>query len=318
MTATHSNNKISPSAQHVLICLLLLGAVLAGGCTPRSLLVREMTGLFEAGLAAAERDDDLYLLEEAFPSHIKLLEGLIFEQPDNKKLLTLAARMYGTFAFAFPETRLEGLRMESQKEKDESEALGKRVAEYYYKGAEYALRVLEIRHPGCRSRMEKVSTREAVFQAFTADDVPALFWCGFNMGGWVNQNRESIRAVARGDLAERAMKRVLQIEPEYYHSSARLFLMAYYGSRSSMLGGSPETVKAQYEMLIARQGDAFLMAHLFYGRFYLVSKQDRTGFKRLMKKINETSSGETGYAQLNAVAKKRAAIYLKGEGELFP
>ena len=59
------------------------------------------------GMSAFETDDNLMLTENAFPANIKLMETLLASRPDHYPLLTLLAKMYGSYGFVYFEPRLE-------------------------------------------------------------------------------------------------------------------------------------------------------------------------------------------------------------------
>ncbi|MGA1873917.1 MAG: TRAP transporter TatT component family protein, partial [Thermoplasmatota archaeon] len=42
---------------------------------------------------------------------------------------------------------------------------------------------------------------------------------------------DTVKAMAQAHLAERAMRRVIELQPDYYHAGAHLFLLSYYASR---------------------------------------------------------------------------------------
>ena len=89
---------------------IILTAVITAivvSCSPRTLIVRQMTDMVDTGITAFERDSDLDLVEKAMPANIKLLEAMLVNSPDERRLATLIARMYGSYGFGFVETRLE-------------------------------------------------------------------------------------------------------------------------------------------------------------------------------------------------------------------
>ncbi len=305
-----------------IIGLLLCGilSVTLCSCSVRKMMVREVAQVVEKGLSSFEQDDDLEMLEKAFPANIKLMESFLASSPDDKKILVLLARLYASYTFLFVEGEIETLGIKKKKckqAKQRVEDLREHVQKYYLKGAAYALRALEISHPGCEARMKKVTSREAFLNSLTLDDVPALFWYGFNTGGFVNNCRHSIKAVARANLAERAMKRVIELDPSYFHGSAHLFLLGYYASRSPMMGGNLKTALVHYEKLKELSGGGFLLADLYYARFYLYQKQERDKFREVLTYIVKYRETQKQYRLFNKVAAIRAHAYLAAVDQLF-
>ncbi|MGD8368313.1 MAG: TRAP transporter TatT component family protein [Desulfobacterales bacterium] len=304
----------------LLLPVLLLLVLILPACSPRQMAVREMSSILETGANRFEQDEDLDLIEAAMPANIKLLESFLAETPDDPQIRSLLARLYGSYAFAFAERDLEAatllpgraaapVRAESQEEQ---------VRRYYRKGAEYALEVIEKRHPGCREQLDDVTEAETCFARIGKEDLPALFWYGFDLGGYVNNSRGSIRALSRAHLAEKAMQRVIALDPSYYHGGAHLFLMIYYAARPPMAGGNPETAMSHYRALKEMFGDALSLPDLFRARYLLYQDQDRDAFHRVLTAIRERPVEPGPHRLLNKVAADRAALYLLAEDRLFP
>jgi len=304
------------------VTLLLCGilSVTLCSCSVRKVMVSEVAEVVEAGLSSFEQDDDLEMLEKAFPANIKLMESLHASSPDDTKLLVLLSRLYASYTFLFVEGEIETLSFKKEGCKgvrQKVRGLRKHVRKYYLKGADYALKALELRHPGCGDRLKQVGTREKFFKALTVDDVAALFWYGFNLGSFVNNSRQSIKAVAKAPLAEGAIKRVLELDPSYFHGTSHLFLLGYYASRPPMMGGNLKAALMHYEKLKELSGDGFLLADLYYARFYLYQKQEREKFREVLTGILAYREKQKEYRLFNKVAVKRANAYLVAVDQLF-
>jgi len=252
-----------------LLLVLLMYAI--SGCSAKHVAVDQVASMVDAGMAAFEADDDMEMLKAAFPGNIKLLEALLVNQPDNYNMHVLLARLYGSYAFAFPETEMEvaGLAEEEEESGPDPTVLRAAADRYYQKGAAYALRALELKHPGISKRLRDKDLSSESIMGLGAGDVPALFWYGFNIGAHVNLNKNSVRALAQAHLAVKAMQRVIELDPTYYHGGAHLFFMAWYGSRSPMMGGSQDKAKMHYQSVQAISGSKLFLADLYYARFCL-------------------------------------------------
>lgn len=289
-------------------------------CSPKPLMVNQIADLVDDGLTAFERDDDLELMERAFPANIKLLEALLANSPDDRQLLTLLSRLYGSYAFGFAETRLEKhllMQPSVDASKKDLASLRSQVNRYYEKGVAYALHALEISLPGATNAFQKVNTIAPYLEQLSNKEVASLYWYGFNLGAWVNRNLDSIKAVSRAHVARQAMQRVVQIDPAYHYGGAHLFLMAYFGSRSPMMGGSQAKARDHYQQLKQVAGDDYLLSDLFYARFCLLQQQDRETFVAVMQRIIDHPSGSSDVALYNAIAGRRAAIYLSAVDAWF-
>jgi len=307
--------------RHLALAVSLL--LVLSACSPRKMAVHEMAGMVETGMTALEQDDDLEMLEQALPANIKLLEIFLASNPEDTHLLTVLARSYGSYNFMLLEPKFEEAQFRASSpdanEALETEALHlkQKVSRYYQKGASYALKALEIRHPGCRPALKKVDTIEPFMQRLGNKDVSSIFWYGFNLAAWINLNRDSVQAIAQAHIAEKCMRRVVELQPDYFNGSAHLVLMAYYASRSPMMGGNLDAARLHYDALKQLAGDGFLMADLFYARYYLHQVQDRQSCETILEAIDSASNQKSDYPLFNKVAGYRAHIYLAALDELF-
>jgi hypothetical protein len=319
--------KIEREKVKILTRTILIFLVLSTfqACSLRKVVIDEFVKMAEDGMGAFEGDDDLSLVEKAFPAQIKLMETLLESSPKNGPILSLLAKMYGSYAFLFFEPRFEAEKLDVEYP-EPLVNLGKGMGvayfkpfldRYYLKGAEYAMRALEVTHGDCREKTENVTTADTFFKSLNRRDVPALFWYGFNLGEYVNLNMDSVKALSMAFLAEKAMLRVVELDPGYYHGSAHLFLMAYYGGRSPMMGGNPEAALVHYKKLKALAGEGFSLADLYYARYYLYQGQEKEKFIQILTKLAERKPQEGPLALLNRVAANRASVYLKALDYFF-
>jgi hypothetical protein len=301
----------------------LLSAVITAiviACSPKTMIVRQVTDMVDKGITAFERDSDLDLIEKAIPANIKLLEAMLANSPSDDRLAVLISRLYGSYGFGFVETQLEALLYgTASPDGDEAgrDALKKQVNHTYEKGMAHALNALEQRVPGAQAAFARVTTITPYLVRLGKADVAPLFWYGFNLGAWVNRNLDSIRAVSRAHVARKVMERVLELDPAYNHGGAHLFLLAYFGSRPPMMGGDANKARDHYGQLKQIAGDDYLLADLFYGRFYLQQQQDRDGFLATMRRIADHRPADDDRALYNAIAARRAGIYLAAVDRFF-
>ena len=301
----------------LLALFLLIGL---NACASRQLVVRTVTDIINEGLTAYESDNDLNLLKSALPSHIKLLETLLANDPNNQKLLILLSRSYASYAFIFSEGQVEAARLQSDPDATHRalvKELSASTAGYYNKGIEYALRAMEIRHPDCRKQLGRIASTGPFIQSMGKDDLPALFWYGFNLSAVINLNRDSMSSLAKAHQVEKTMLRAIEMDDTYFNGGPHLVLFGYYASRSPITGGNPELALNHYRQLKLMHGDTFLLTDLFYARYYLYHQQDREGFISTLNRIINEPYAVEEFRLYNKVAKDRAKIYLTAADRLF-
>jgi len=294
-------------------------ACVVSGCSAKHVAVGQIASMVDTGMAAFEADDDMAMLKAAFPGNIKLLEALLVNQPDNYNMHVLLARLYGSYAFAFPETEMEvAVLADDEAETGPDPTVLRAAADrYYQKGAGYALRALELKHPGISKRLRDKDLSSESIKGLRAGDVPALFWYGFNLGAHVNLNKNSVRALAQAHLAVKAMQRVIALDPTYYHGGAHLFFMVWYGSRSPMMGGSQEKAKTHYQAARDIAGNNLFLADLYYARFCLYQAGEKDAFLKTLEQVAASRDKVPELRMLNTVAAVRASAYLEAADEFF-
>jgi hypothetical protein len=305
---------------HWLVPLLAAIVLLTGGCSPRKLMIAQVGRIIDAGQPAYERETDLYLLSHSFPSHVKLLEGLSVSDPQNSELLILIARLYAGYAFTVLETEGEALRYGQPPVVGlglPRERLEEEISHCFQTGAEFALKALACKYPDVRERLGRAESAVAFFDTLGAEDVPALFWYGFNLAGHVLHNLQSVGAMSRAYQVESAMRRVLALNPTYYHASAHLALLAYYASRPPMMGGRPESARWHYDQHRLLIPQPMGLRELYWARYYLVQQQQRPEFTRVLSELRRQDPQASLFPLLDSVAARRAAVYLEAADRFF-
>ena len=149
----------------VLLSLFLAGCV-------QTMAIRTMGGIMDYGLEAFNEEADLDLARDALGSNLKLVEALIKGDPENEKLLLMAAQGFNAYALAFAE--------------DDSV---ERARVFYQRGRDYAMRVMR-RNDRVKDALERdVSALQAALKTLSKDDVPAVFWTAFGWAGYINITR---------------------------------------------------------------------------------------------------------------------------------
>lgn len=282
--------------------------------------VRAVTDVISEGISAYESDDDLDLLEKAFPAHLKLLEALLASDPNNRQLLVLLSRAYASYAFIFFDGRIDAALLKpapTSSDRARATELIAIASGYYRKGIEYAQRAIEIRYPDSRRQLSSIATAGPFIQTMEREDLPALFWYGFNLSADINLNRESISAMAGAHRVEKAMQRALELDETYFHGGAHLVLFVYYAARSPLMGGNPALALEQFQQLKQLHGDDFLLTDLYYARYYLYYRQDREGFTEVLNRLLNAPGRAEKFRLFNKVAVNRARIYLDAANRLF-
>lgn len=279
---------------------IALAPALLCACSPRVVAVRAVVPVLTRGAEAFYEEPDPQLAREAMASQLKLLEGLLKNDPGNAELSLLCAEGFGGYAFLFLE--------------DSEPARARGI---YRRGRDHALAALADREHFRDLESMPLDRVEAALKLATPVDARALFWAGYGWGGWINLSKDNPEAVAGLPKAAAVMRRVRELSPGFYFGGADLFLGAYFAARPKILGGDPEKAKAFFDSAVAATGGRFLTAKVLYAQYYAVAAQDRELFKALNEEVLASSDDFPQARLANAVAKLKAKRLLEKTDELF-
>lgn len=280
--------------------LSILFLFLLQGCV-QLIAIRTVGGIMDYGFEAFNEEADLQLAQESLGSNLKLIEALLKGDPENEKLLLLAARGYSSYSLAFVE----------------EESL-ERARFFYLRARDFGLRILNHNAKFHDALPKGVRSFQNALSGFGKNDVPAVFWTAFAWGSYINADRSDISALADLWKVNALMAFVLEKDPGYYYGGGYLFFGTIEGSMPPMLGGKPEQAKAYFEKCLEINEGKFLMTYVYYASTYAVQIQDRDLFISLLKKAIDTPLDVLPEARLpNAVAKRKAERLLSRVDELF-
>ncbi len=279
--------------------LLLISAVL-GGCSMDQILVRSSTPLIEGGIYAMNQETDLLLAENAIPTNLNMLEGMIHIDPDNDSLRIYAAQAYYGLGYGFNEDNRP-----------------KRAVNFYMRGLKHGLHALAVN--GYKNiRTNSMEELEEMLKEMDDDDVGALFWTASNWAKWIDNNRDRSESLIELPKPTALMQRVLELDDTFYHGGAHMYFGVFYGGRSPMFGGDFEKSKKHFDRAREITEDQLLVADLLEAQYLSRQKMDREDFhNRLTKIIEAPEDLNPDLALLNNIAKRKAKLLLKEEDKWF-
>ncbi len=291
--------KTLPINLHFLPLLLVLA--LFSGCTLEKMAVRSSISILDKSVEAMEEESDSEFAREAMAANLKMMEGLMKADPENDHLLLLAAQGFGGYAISFIE------------DEDPERAKG-----FYKRGKDYGLKILKKKKKFGEALFGNMEQFHASFSEFGTEDVPALFWTGYNWGQWLNLSKDSPEAIIEMPRIEALMKYVLELDEGYYFGGPHLFFGAYYAGKPRMFGGDPNKAKRHFERALELSGGRFLMISYMYAKTYAVQVQDKELFEKLLKGVLEAPADILPSQRLaNEVAKSKAKRLLAQAEDLF-
>ena len=283
------------------ISFLLFLPILLGGC-----------GLTK--LARIQGEGDLAVVEATLEGNIGTLENL--SKIGNKNLIVKTARAYSSYA-GFIEDKMEEAEIAGDYETaDEMRA---RAIDYYTRSEGYATKALAKSDNTLKEiRTVDMATFEKALQKLKEKDVEPLFWAAYSIARGISLQKDDPMQVIDLARVELMMRRVLELDDDFYFGSAHLFYTVYYGDRGISIGGDPEKAKEHIAHVDRINDDKFLMSKLYLARYYAYPKQDVTLFKQALQEILDAPSDiYPGEEAATSLAKSRAKRLLGQVDDLF-
>jgi hypothetical protein len=282
-------------------CLLTALVWLASGCSTGQIVVRGTETIMDSGIVAMNQETDLELAQGAMPANLKLLEGMIIEDPGNTRLHLYAAEGFYGYTFGFVELQ------------------DSRRAQHLYRRCYEHARVA-LRQSGVT--LDPETSMPAEFEAAVGKAgrkaVPAMFWTASCLANWVNLNRNSPAGIAELASAATLMQRVIAIDDTFYHGGPHLFFGVYYGGRSPLFGGDFQLSEEHFRRAAEINDDKLLLVYVLQAEYLDRQRLDRDAFHRHLTRVIEAPDNlSTDMALMNAVAKQQAAQLLKSEDDWF-
>jgi hypothetical protein len=278
------------------ICCLLFTILL--GCT--RLALRLSPTLIDNFAASLFEECDVPMAQNAIPANLMLLEGLLKNDPDNKKILTSLAMGFTGYSLLFVE---EG-------DPDRASRLYERAREYGL----YALgkQILSQAGSGGPEAVESVS-KDMGHDAFEP-----LFWYTMAWIAWINLNLDKPIALSHLGATQRLTARLIELNGSYMHGLPHVLLGTTLAALPPLLGGKPDQAKKHFEKAMTLSQGRFFLVQYYYARYYAVRVQNRGLFMQLIDEIlGGSPKGMKDVCLINAVVQDQAKELEQRVDDLF-
>ena len=257
--------------------------------------------LFPNVAATIFEECDPELAKASIPSNLKLMEGLLKNDPENKKILTMLSMGFAGYSLLFIEP-------------EDPE----RASAFYLRALEYGGRALGDMGTPLRNRDGRLDTMRAALKNMDQNDLEALFWSTLSWNAWINLNLDKPSALAQLGAAEACLKRVLELDERFFYGAPHILMGASLAARPPLLGGSPEKARIHFEQAMQESHKKFYLAQVYFAKYYAVRVQDRELFVRVLAEVIQGNPGELKEVCLiNRVMQSRAQELAKRTEDLF-
>jgi len=246
-----------------------------------------------------ECDPDL--ARQSLPASLKLMEGLLKNDPENKQILTTLCTAFTGYAMLFIED-------------DDPEA----ASSLYLRARCYGLKALGSKAPLSKDVNLKTDIIEERIRAIGKKDLPALFWSTMAWNSWINLNLDKPAALGQLSTAQACLHRVLEIKPDYFYGTAYILMGSMLAAMPGPLGGDETKAKEYFEKALKTSDGKFFLAHYYFARYYAVRVQDKELFFKLINEVQNTSHTDLKEVCLiNAVMKQKVKRLMEMSEDLF-
>lgn len=262
-------------------------------------------------------ETDTELMEDFFPTALKLYEILLGQNPKHQGLSTMTGSLYVMYANAFVQSKADMLPLE---ELDKQTQEIQRAKMHYLRGRDYCLNAFELRYPGFIEKM--MSNDEEQFKIALSqldkNDVNNAYWAG---AGWlgafgVDPLDINILPTIRGGVA--LLEKAAELDPNYNKGAIWEVLTAFYAAAPYDFGGDKERAIFCFNKAMEVSEGKTISVYLLKAQSFCIPNQDLEGFDEAIKmalSINPDDNPSTRLA--TTVSRKKAEYLLKHREDLF-
>jgi predicted anti-sigma-YlaC factor YlaD len=302
------------SAMNKLLCLATLCLVVMGqGCSIKRMAVSKLGSALAGSGTTFASDDDPELIKAAVPFSLKLMEGLLAEDPRHEGLLLATTRGFTQYGYAFVQQDADEV---EDKDLTAAEELRGRARRLYLRAHRYGLRGLEVRHKGFEKAL-RANAKEAV-KATSAKDVPFLYWTALSWAAAIALSKDNPELIAELPLVEAMMDRALELDEAYDYGAIHTYFITYEMSRPGGAGDAAARSRQHFERAMALSGGQQAGPMVSFAEAVCVQKQDLKQFESLLQQalaVNPDLKPE--WRLSNLVMQRRAKWLLSRADQLF-
>ncbi len=275
-----------------------MAAVLMAGCSVKKMAANAVGDALADGGGVWMSDNDPQLIKEAIPFGLKTNESLLEISPRHLGLLEATAQGFAAYAFLLKE---EADRVEAQ-DLQRARRLRGRASNLFVRGRDYALRGLEVRHPGFTENIR--SDRDATLARTEVADADLLYWAGASWAGALSVAKDNLTLIAEFPTAGALVQRVLDLDDGYADGAAHEFLISYEAARP---GGSLDAARGHYQRAVDQSRGERASVFLALAESVSVAEQDVAEFRTLLDRARAIDPDDNPETRLlNIIAQERA------------
>jgi len=281
--------------------LLAVTAIALGGCSVRQMAVDTLGDTLASGGSVYEADADVVLVGDALPFSLKLLDSLIAESPRHRGLLLAGSRAYLLYAYGFVGFDAERI---AREDVDRASVVRARAHELSMRAHGYAMRGLEVRHPGLAAQLA-ADPGATVLAVADAQDVDLLHAAAASLGLAIGHAKGDAAMLARLPEVDALLARALALDETWNDGALHELAVTWRAARPGPLDRA--VVDAHYARALALSRGTRAALFVAYAEAVAVREQDRALFESVLARALAVDPEARPQERLqNALAKRRA------------
>jgi len=282
-----------------IFIILGLTATLLGGCMRFAL--RLTPSLFPNFISTIFEECDPELAKEAIPSNLKLLEGLLKNDPHNKRILNALALGFTGYSMLFVED-------------DDPE----RASRLYNRARNYGIRALGQKGAPLKKTGLKPDQLASILKAMDKNDLETLLWTTVAWSAWINLNLDQPIALAQLGVSQACLERVIELNGNYFYGLPYILMGVSLSARPPMLGGDPNRSSFYFKKALDLNHRKFILNQYYFARFYAVRTQDKKLFFQLLDEVAQKNAQDLNdVCLINIMIQDKARKLRKMSDDLF-
>jgi len=262
--------------------------------------LRLSPSLFPNFTSSIFEECDPELARSAIPANLKLLEGLLKNDPENRQILTTLSMGFGGYSMLFVEA-------------DDPE----RASSLYLRARDYGIKALGGKGSRLKNAQNRKEGLQSILKAMDEEDLEALFWTTVSWNAWINLNLDKPAALAQLRVSQACLERVMEIDANYFHGLPYILMGVSLSARPPMLGGNVKQAREDFENALQLSHGKFFLAQYYFAKYYAVRVQDKKLFLELIGEIIHENPRELEDVCLINTVIQQKAKHLREMGDEF-
>jgi len=254
-----------------------LAFLVLAGCSVEDYATGKLADALSQTGSAYATDDDPELVRQAVPFGLKLVESVLEKEPRHAGLLLAATSGFTQYAYAFVEEDADEIEGQSVARATETRLRAKKL---YLRARGYALRGLELDHPGIGARLR--TERGRALADARASDVPFLYWSAASWAGAIHLAKDDPETVADLPIVEALMDRALELDEAFGDGALHTLLVSYESSRPGGGSGAEERARSHFRRAVELSGGKLAGPMVALAEAVAAPRQDRKEYEELL------------------------------------